>query len=300
MNRPIRFIVSDDRRGSARLRAVLIAEELRRRGRDAIALRNASDISGALVILVKRASLSLCSRLKKKKNVVVLDAIDPHIKFINMDTAFFRRASRILDAPLKEFDCILCVNSWVESALRKKYPNLCIHTILHPWDPACHVYDREDRFSLVHFGYSGIKLDIPGLKHVAFPDFCYDENKFREASQFTCHISVRSVDGSGEPDDHGKPSLRFFCKSNIKVSTAAAFEANIICTRDPGATDVLPESYPFFVDAERQSIPEFVEYVRSAYGTKIWREALEQMRAVRERTSLRRICDEYEEFFRKL
>lgn len=74
-------------------------------------------------------------------------------------------------------------------------------------------------------------------------------------------------------------------KPFTKGFTAAKADRNLICGRDvPDATRFLGEDYPFLSPTEEtHDIEETVRYAESEMGTTVWLNALERVRAMRER-----------------
>ncbi len=285
--------------GSARLRAVQIREALNLRGWDTAVRPHSREEKNAILIYIKGDAIEDMESARRRGNRVIVDLIDPHQRTFHQENAdgTVRRLQPIeVDPSL--FDGLIFVNQFVQKLFARKSLAIPHRVLLHPWDNRFGVPNVHHEFGLVSLGHSGDHVHLPELKMIELTHHVLTKNAIDDVKQFACHISIRSMDGIGSPEKFGDPAMRYHSKSNIKVSTAAACGANLISSRDPGATLVLPTEYPFWYD-ENKPLDEHVRQVRGEFGTAVWKQALEMMLGVRERTKTERVARDYEEFLRE-
>jgi len=133
---------------------------------------------------------------------------------------------------------------------------------------------------------------IPQEAHAAGVDCITEENGweglFEQAKEYNLHIGVYAETG---PEHQFKPPS--------KLATAAACGANIILQRLPSNIDLLPESYPYYVDGPAE-IPAMLEKARADFDGPEWERGLAMLRNVRERTTARAIAAGYDELFAEI
>lgn len=293
--------VAAGRLGASVLRGRQTTRSLRAEGAD-VELRSPlddmDDVTGAIVVFVKMLPVPLAERLRERDNTLVLDWIDPH-----HDTCIHGDGTRTRLHPQQAelLSGVLCVNSSLLPRAEHLLPRGCHRCIPHAWDRRCRRYlPRRDRFSLVFFGHSGFRDPVEEMKRVVLPRHRAHVAHFVQLSQFTCHVAVRDPTGRHEAEARGERGLAYWSKSNIKLSTAAAYDANVIATRDPGVSDLLDEDYPYLTEPAPAEVAGAVQRARQEYGGPRWRRGLEQMREVKERTRPRRVAQDYLAYFREL
>lgn len=108
---------------------------------------------------------------------------------------------------------------------------------------------------------------------------------------FNCHLSVR------------EPGVLFDFKTSAKVATAASMDHNIITTKELSAMHVLPEDYPFLLaDSKWETLQQMLQTVHDDfYGSQVlWRQGLDIMKQVKNKTSLPHLCKQYIDMFHTL
>ena len=303
LSRRVVFVAPHLKMGSARLRAVQISDELRFRGVESEVVPTCSEVKDSIIIIIKGEEISHVESARARNNIIVADLIDPHQKTFHRSAAKDPAiASRMhfhqVDPNL--FDGLLFVNTDVKSRYKDWAPDVPQEVIPHPWDSRFiqpPVYHRN--FSLVALGHSSDQVDLPLLNNMLLRNHVLTQEMIVEARNYACHLSLRQPGGKASPERFGRSEERYTSKSNIKVSTAAACGANIISSRDPGSTDVLPHDYPFWYDGQT-SPQEHIEYVAEIFGSRTWKEGLAMMDGVREATSTSRVVDHYLAFFQNL
>jgi hypothetical protein len=270
--RKIYFVKYNDRASSVQ-GGDHIAEALRARGHDAwtVSPSQVRDVRDAILVFIKTSRWWHLERARRNRNRTVLDI---------QDTLVFHR--RIKNRSL--FDGIIWRN-------RRQFEDFgqagqANRILYHHWDPR-YTANRLDGSRLA-IGYLGVAESFPLWGKVPGVD-CFDDDYFRQAVGYNCHISVRP------------PGRHHLYKPNCKVSTAAACEANLITTRDKSSEELLGDDYPYYVDSPAMAdVLRGVEKARTTFGGPLWREGLARMAQVREKTSIERETDGYIDFFREL
>jgi hypothetical protein len=235
-------------------------------------------IKESIIVFVKETPIDhhkIIQKLKKQGNTLIwtpydgLDIVKNEIGVKMFDGVFVPNR--------------LCKRDW-SSYLDKD----CLCDVLHlHWDPRC-MFNHAKDFRLV---YAGIilpgniseeylkKIKDLNLVEINTTDLKKQEEIFIKVLDYNCHFSVRE-EGSGE----------FKYKPNSKLLFAAGTNSNIVLSRDQSNIEMLDESYPYYTSSDIDDVMKTVEYSKETYGTKIWNDALEMLRGIRERTSLEQIC----------
>jgi len=269
--RPVFFVKYYDK-GSTVMGADQIAAGLRERGVDARSVYpvDLAGVRDAILVFIKTSQVHHLLLARARRNRTVLDV---------QDTVVFKR--RIKNRRL--FDGLIFKNRRQLQDFAQ--PGAVNGLIYHQWDPRYRPNEAGDRE--LRIGYFGLQRSLPQWGEIPGVAF-FGGDYFRHALAFNCHLSLR------------EPGREFLYKPNCKVSTAAACLANLITTRDESTVELLGEDYPFYVDGTPAGIAAGLDAARAAFGGPEWRRGLERMRAVRERTAMERILDDYLDFFRAL
>jgi hypothetical protein len=269
--RPIHFVKYYDK-GSTVLGADQLSEVLRARGHDSRSLypRDLKDVRDSILVFVKTSKLPDLLLARRRGNRTLLDV---------QDTVVFKRGIK---------------NRWLYDGLIFKNERqlrdfgdrrrLC-RVIYHQWDPRYvgnRIGDRE--FRIAYLGLSrSLSLwgALPGVDY-------FDGDYFRRALDYNCHLSVRD------------PGKEFLYKPNCKVVTAAACDANLVSTRDESTVELLGADYPYYADPTVESLAGAVDKARSTFRGPEWKRGLEVMKALKERTRIERIVDDYLAMFAEL
>ncbi|HKI03341.1 MAG TPA: hypothetical protein VKK31_15285 [Thermoanaerobaculia bacterium] len=268
---PVAFVKYYEK-GSTVMGADQIAEGLAARGWNArsIPVRELRGIRRGILVFIKTSRLDHLLLARARGNRLALDV---------QDTVVFKR--RIKNGWL--FDALIFKNRRQLADFGRD--DRLDRVIYHQWDPRYSLHQAPgDRLALGYLGLArSLELwgQLPGIEYV-------DDGYFDQAARFNCHFSIRL------------PGREFLYKPNCKVSTAAACGANLITTRDESTVELLGEDYPFYCDPEPASILAAIERARAAFGSAEWHAGLERMRAVRERTRIDRVLDDYELLLRDL
>ena len=198
---------------------------------------------------------------------------------------------------IKMFDGVVVPNAQCKIDWSSYFHKNCICEVLYlHWDLRC-VFNQAKKYMLVYAGIilpgniSEEYLDkIKGLNTITIntADPVKQKNIFKQAIEYNCHFSVRN----GNLED-------FSYKPNSKLSFAAGTNSNIILSRDQSNIELLDQAYPYYTDSNIDNVMKTVEYSRDTYGSKIWNDALDMMREVRERTSIERICKDFLEYLER-
>jgi hypothetical protein len=155
------------------------------------------------------------------------------------------------------------------------FPNAAFCVIPHQWDSRLSGFAAQDTFRPAYIG-----------KGFNAPDHFLDVAKVFEstrqlvsAPQYNMHMSLNS-----------RMKLYMLVKPATKVATAAAVLANVLAYPDPSATELLGEDYPYLV---RGNVADALEDARMDFGGSRWKDGIERMREVREKTSIQAIAALY-------
>jgi hypothetical protein len=143
--------------------------------------------------------------------------------------------------------------------------------------------------------------------NIAVPGKCYTLNTLIDSqenpSRYSCHYAVRSpifFNNLG----HVEKYEQWVTKTGGKVSTAAASGANIITSLDPSVRVLIDESYPYAIDTEHPTFLDNYQEIctemfikaRETFNTKVWFEGLKILEKVKQRTTTKRIVEDYVNF----
>ena len=269
---PVAFVKYYDK-GSTLMGAHQIADGLAARGWQARAIyaRELPAVRRGILVFIKTSRLDHLLAARARGNRLVLDV---------QDTVVFKR--RIKNRWL--YDALILKNRRQLADFGRPGRADCL--IYHQWDPR-YAPNRapQDRLAVAYVGLPrsfDLWERLPGVA-------CVEDGLAAGAvAGFNCHLSVR------------RQGREFLYKPNCKVSTAAACDAVLVTTRDVTTVELLGEDYPFFCEPEPDAILAARERARAALGGRAWQEARARLRAVRERTSLARVLDDYEALLRRL
>ena len=198
---------------------------------------------------------------------------------------------------VKMFDGVVVPNTRCKSDWSAYFHKDCACEVLYlHWDPRCR-FNLAKEYRLV---YAGIILPgniseeylkkIKELNTIVInsSDPAKQQDIFTQVINYSCHFSVRNE----ALEDFGY-------KPNAKLSFAAGTNSNIVLSRDQSNIELLDQSYPYYTDSDMNNVIKTVDYSRSTYGSKIWNNALDMMREVRERTSIERICKDFLQYLER-
>ncbi len=269
--RKIYFVKYYDK-GSTVMGADQISAALRARGLESRAVYPADlpEIRDSILVFIKTSRLPDLLLARRRGNRTVLDV---------QDTVVFKR--RIKNRWL--YDGLIFKNErqLLDFGDRKR---LC-QVIYHQWDPR--YVPNQVPAGDFRIGYLGLARSLSLWGQLPGVDY-FDQDYFRRAVHYNCHLSVR------------EPGREALYKPNCKVSTAAGCGANLVTTRDESALELLGKDYPFYADPTPESLSAAIDQARASLGGPEWQRGLERMREVRERTSLERVIDDYLAFFDEL
>jgi len=244
-------------------------------------------IKDSVVVFIKETPIDhhkIIHKLKKQRNILIWSPYDGF--------------SIVKDEQgVKMFDGALVPNKLCKRDWSSYFSKNCLCDVLYlHWDPRC-VFNRAKEYRLV---YAGIILpgniseahlkNIKGLHTIEIntTDLTKQAEIFEKIVDYSCHFSVRE-----ENSDH------FKYKPNAKLSFAAGTNSNTVLSRDQSSIELLDEAYPYYTNSGMKDVIKTVDYSRDTYGSKVWNDALEMMRDIRERTSIERICNDFLEYLGK-
>lgn len=241
--------------------------------------RELPGVRGSILVFIKRANILHLAAAWTRGNRCVLDVQDQvvfrhwisHWPFYHAFIFRNRRQQRDAGRQVR-----LMGNLWAR-----------FRTVYQQWDPR-HVPNRVPEGEL-RVGYLGSRRSIPFWDDLPGVEFVGPEEWLERAPSINAHLSVR------------KTGREWRYKPGAKVATAAACHAVLLTTRDCSSVELLGEDYPFYTwGSRREDVVEAVERARADLGGPAWREALERMREVKERTSPDRVAEQYVELFEAL
>jgi hypothetical protein len=268
--RPIIFVKYYDK-GSTDLGGHQLSEAFQARGilSETIYAKDLGAVGDSILVFIKTSRLPHLIAAKRRRNLLVADL---------HDTLVFKRSikHRFL------YDGIVFRNT--RQYLDYGSPPALETVVHHHWDSRYAPNRATDGFRIAYLGHPRSMRWWNAIEGVEF----VPEPWFPHAPDFNCHLSIR------------EPGREWLYKPNTKVSTAAACMANIITTRDDTALEYLGADYPYYTEPDLPSIYRTIEYARRTYGTEIWRQGLQIMRGIRERTTIDSELDQYLAFFGSL
>ena len=244
-------------------------------------------VKDSVVVFIKDAPKThhrIIRKLKRQNNILIWSPVDG---FAN-----------VTDEPwVKMFDGALVSNTLCQTDWRPYFHKDCRCEVLYlHWDPRC-VFNRAKEYRLV---YAGIIVPdniseeylkrVEGLNTIEIntTDPGKQNEIFTQVLDYNCHFSVRQ---------EGSESFKY--KTNSKLTFAAGTNSNIILSRDQAHVELLDGAYPYYTGSDIDDVIKTVKYARETYGTKVWNEALEMMREVRERTSIERTSRDFLNYLAK-
>ncbi len=293
VTRPVRFAVKHRDWGSATLTFQLV-DALRAHGVDAevVGLEDESlrAITDSVVVFVKFFDPAVLERAKDNGNRLVWKTVDV---FAHVDVEYRATAVDMLIKRFRHrtrlFDGAIFPNRRAQKDFSLLFDRRAVHTALSSHADSRWKRNCADEFSLA---YIGLKMNV-AERFLELDGMHYVETKgeafFEQARPFSCHFSVRE-----------EGSRSFFYKPNTKLVVAAASGANIVLSKDPAHLETLDPDYPYFTDTDPNSVEQAVAFARETFGGREWREGLDMLADVRDRTSPSRIALGYIEYFRML
>ncbi len=271
LSREVVFVKYYDK-GSTDLGGEQMSRELRRRGVESRVMYgwDLGNVSDAILVFIKTSRLDHLIGGLRRRNVLVLDV---------QDTLCFKR--HIKNRHL--YDGIIFRN-------RRQLEDFggngqLTDVIYHQWDPRYRRHRAGEKD--LRIGYLGLERSmtlwglVPGVGY-------FEEDWFRQALRFNCHLSVRST------------RRELLYKPNSKVSTAAACGAVLVTTPDESAVELLGADYPYYTDCDLASVHEAIAKLRRTMGAGEWFTAKRRLEAVREQTSMDRVVSAYIEYLARL
>ena len=231
------------------------------------------NIHDSVIVFIKIYDKNELLKLKRNNNILILDIIDCiSYGLFSLDN--------ICESP---WDGIITPTIELISSINNINKNINTVSIPHHWDKRhlinINKYDRRF-FSLAYIGEtkdetSGFifKNKIPELATINKKN-----GMMAVSSKYTCHYSVRP-----------RGSYYSLYKPNTKISTAAAVGSNIICSYDNSSLDLISVDYPYYTKSDIKSVLNMVKYAKETFGGTVWKQGLDMMAKLKQRTSLETI-----------
>ena len=237
---------------------------------------------------------NIIQTLKKNNNKIIYIVIDGFAcEQSRKDTIFIDSIKKYKDL----YDLIL----WPNKFTCEKYSHLGVSDTLY------HLYDDKIKpnvakeFNITYFGIlrkDKVLFNEKVKQKLNVIDCCGDPAKQKikpgcsslteELIKYSCHYSVR-----------GKKFPEFTYGVNTKLSSAAASNANIICSRDKCFEELLPEYDYYIDDVNNDSINEMYNRCEREFGTKNWEKNLQLLEKVRKETAPKFIGNKLNELIKK-
>lgn len=226
-----------------------------------------ADLNGTrnqTVVFVKEADRGLVEDAKDRGNRVVYDVIDRYCK-----------VGRKIDFE-DLVDVLIVPNKACIEFYEPKFVNAEFVVIPHQWDHRLKGTAPHDYCRTAYIGKGFNQPECWGG-----PAITKTDDFLKAAPMFNLHICLQARDG-----------LAGLLKPNTKISTAAAVGACAVTYKDPGAVELLGWDYPFYVH-DGMSPTEAIVYAQKNFGGGFWKQAREKMKEVKEKTSLKAVCELY-------
>jgi len=232
------------------------------------------NLSNKNIILVKKHigsntySPELIEHLRKRNNKIIYIVIDgfsvcgnQFIKKLNKYKSLYDLVLFNTKSSLKKFDSIVNAN-----------------ILRHIWDPNLK-YNTSNSFNLCYFGLlRNDKIFLDNNINIKTIN-CAKKDKesfYRELLNYNCHYSVRGEDWS-----------EYKYGVNTKLSSAAATNSNIVCSKDNAFIELLPQ-YDYYVDNNRvETIIDMINRCKREFGSKKWDDNLLKLKKIKEETDPR-------------
>lgn len=224
------------------------------------------------IILVKKYIGSsiyppeLIEFLRKKNNKIIYIVIDG---FSVCENEFVEKLNKYRDL----YDLVL-FNT--KSSLKKFDSIVNANILRHIWDPNLK-YNTCNNFSLCYFGsLRNDKIFLDKNINIKIINCAKEDKKFfyKELLNYNCHYSVRGQDWSEYR--HGV---------NTKLSTAAATNSNIICSKDNSFIELLPQ-YDYYIDNNQvETITNMINRCKTEFGSKKWNDNLLKLKKIKDETN---------------
>ena len=229
-------------------------------------------ITNSYIVLVKKLigyyDPNVIQHLRKQNNKIIYIVTDA---FSVNQKGFKNIISQYRDL----YDLVLFPSEHASNVFRNIVNSKVLY---HLWDPQV-TPTLVDKFKICYFGF--LRPDkIHMLDHIDHIDSSSKapgcSNFYNDLSKYTCHYSVRDSECS-----------EYMYGTNTKLSTAAAAHCNIVCSRDRSFIELLSE-YDYYVDSIEET-PEMIDRAKKEYNSKKWRDNLNRLLTVKDRTSPEKI-----------
>lgn len=226
------------------------------------------------IILVKKYigsniySPELIEYLRKRNNKIIFIVIDGFSVNVSEFTKKIKLYSTLYDLVLFNTEYSL-----------KQFNNIVNSNILrHIWDPNLK-YNTCNNFNLCYFGsLRNDKIFLHNNINIKEIDCSKKDKKafYRELLNYNCHYSVRGEDWS-----------EYKYGVNTKLSSAAATNSNIVCSKDNAFIELLPQ-YDYYVDNNKvETIIDMINRCETEFGSKKWNDNLLKLKKIKEETDPR-------------
>jgi hypothetical protein len=208
-------------------------------------LKDINNIKNSIIIFVGEP-LSLCGGennlilLKKHNNILIYDIID-NFCFEHTNVLYNNYLLRVYE----HIDILMHPNSFSEIETRNILP-YCKHVSMpHPWDmrnediilPELINIDKAAYIGTVN---GGLQLDIDNIKDIV-DVYNSPQDVNTHHVKYNIQVSFRE-----------KNNLNYLYKPCTKLAMASSFGAILLTSNEPAITDIVGESYTFYINSEEE------------------------------------------------
>ena len=279
-------------------------------------IENGSIKKDETIIFIKKAyNPKLAGLAKNNGNKIVLDLVDhTHaIKVISQTPKiFYKEYEGITDG-------IIFPNKYYLKSAGEN-PSVKGRVIHHHIDPRLDFKNKnKTEFKICYTGSSidSLRKTLKLITSLSNDDiFSRDHRDFLSCPsvrhRYNCHLLIRGRRKNHWPMVLSKDIMFYHpnhelskFKPPTRLSVAVGCDSNIICYKELIFTELLDESYPYFIDyinddVYEDKINEAIDYAKNSFGTKTWQEGLDMMRSLRGRLNITNIAMEYIKFLEEL
>jgi hypothetical protein len=292
-------------------------------------------LSKDVIIIVLReavGNLRLLSKIKENGNEIVFDPIDSRLH-LNLAAG---HPERFHDSLMGVVDKIIFPNKYYLQAVGEK-PPIKSKVIYHHIDPRLSLENKSKNFNICYIGGFDMQGHLQAVFDSLKEEFSFtgeNQNIFKTehifhsrstqrllgiqpvhaggkdiVKNYNCHLLTRGPEDSYtggiavtscEGYDVSVQTQNLF-KSQVKLSVAVGCDSNIIATKEKALTELLDDSYPYWIDSAPaknygKTVKEMIKYANETYGTKEWHSALDMIRSLRDELSIVNIAKQYINF----
>lgn len=214
--------------------------------------------------------------LKQNNNTIIIDPID--------DLCYLSQTD--LQSELEKYnniDGVIYPNTYAQKYFSEYYPkgNQSISIAHHYDDNFNKIYIPKNRkFDVVYGGNKYNNTFLNNSPHWLKTYFIKNYNDFKD------NIFNILINSPLHFNHRFSNTIDYYFKPATKLAVSAACESPIITTSDKAYVDLLPEDYPLFIKSDNiNEVEEKFDLAKNIYNTNKWKELIEIMKEIKEKTS---------------